>query len=71
MNAYTDELHEPSQSSLSASARQIMFDNFANGKNYNQLDYVGKVGYTDRIKKTNPILLDRADNIILNFRGRG
>ena len=36
MNAYSDDLQEPYQSSLSASARQIMFDNFASGKNYNQ-----------------------------------
>ena len=64
-NPYADEFR--SQSSLTGSARQIMLENFASGKNYNRSDSVSKVKYTDRIKKNNPLLLSKADRIILDY----
>ena len=47
-----------------------MLENFASGKSYNRTDSVGQIKYHDRVKNTNPLLLSKADRIILDYQGQ-
>ena len=71
-NPYADDENGNfrSQSSVTGSARQIMLENFASGKSYNRSDSVGQMKYHDRVKNTNPLLLSKADRIILDYQGQ-